>query len=122
MLLTTGCMQHQLPYLCSPCNNHSIISCSLQVLLCQSLPFVANFKLSTKWWLVIGGQLLSVLTSLISVFWPTFKMITTSRALHGVGESLYMIYSLILLVELSPRKHLSLGIASLTAGGWGRVY
>jgi MFS family permease len=88
----------------------------VQVLLCQSLPAVAKFKLSTKWGLVIIGQVLSVLTSLVSVFWPTFVMITTSRALHGIGESLYMIYALILLVELTPRKHLALGIASLTAG------
>jgi predicted MFS family arabinose efflux permease len=86
------------------------------VLLCQSLPFVAAFKLSTKWWLVIGGQALAVLTSVTSVLWPTFQIITTSRALHGVAEALYMIYSLILLVEMSPRKHLALGIASLTAG------
>lgn len=84
--------------------------------MCQSLPSVSAFKLSTQWWLVITGQALAVLTSIISVIWPTFEIITTSRSLHGMGEALYMIYSLVLLVELSPRRHLALGIASLTAG------
>eukprot|EP00775_Hariotina_reticulata_P009629 gene9629-9789_t len=86
------------------------------VLLCQSHSMVAGLALATKWWLVIGAQGLTAAASLLMVMLPNFSIITAGRALHGFSGALYMIYCLVLLVEMSPRNHLPLGIASLSAG------
>jgi MFS family permease len=73
-------------------------------------------KLPTKWAIVIAGQLLAVLSSIFSAAVPSFKTIAAARAMHGTSTALYVTSILVLLVELSPKQHLALGIATLSAG------
>jgi hypothetical protein len=73
-------------------------------------------KLPTKWGIVVAGQLLAVLSSTLSAAAPCFKTIAAARAMHGTATALYMTSILVLLVELSPKQHLALGIATLSAG------
>lgn len=73
-------------------------------------------RLPTKWSIVIIGQLIAVAASLMPVIWPLVAVVIGSRAMHGAATAVYMVYCLILLVELSPKHHLALGIATLSAG------
>uniref|UniRef100_A0A383WCM1 Major facilitator superfamily (MFS) profile domain-containing protein n=1 Tax=Tetradesmus obliquus TaxID=3088 RepID=A0A383WCM1_TETOB len=86
------------------------------VLLSQSLPAVSRLSAAAKWWLVIGGQAASVASSLLPALLPKPEVVTACRALHGAATAVYMVYCLILLVELCPPRHLALGIAALSAG------
>ncbi|WIA13682.1 hypothetical protein OEZ85_007242 [Tetradesmus obliquus] len=86
------------------------------VLLSQSLPAVSRLSAAAKWWLVIGGQAVSVASSLLPALLPEPEVVTACRALHGAATAVYMVYCLILLVELCPPRHLALGIAALSAG------
>ncbi|WIA33830.1 hypothetical protein OEZ86_006939 [Tetradesmus obliquus] len=86
------------------------------VLLSQSLPAVSRLSAAAKWWLVIGGQAASVASSLLPALLPKPEVVTACRALHGAATAVYMVYCLILLVELCPPCHLALGIAAFSAG------
>lgn len=73
---------------------------------------------------MVACQLLSVLTSLITLVWSDIAAVVVSRGAHGAATAGYMIYCLILLVELSPKQHLAVGIAGVTAGErlWLQLY
>ena len=84
--------------------------------MAQCIPAVSHMRVPTKWCLVIAGQLLAVVSSALSAAVPSFKTIAAARAMHGTSTALYMTSILVLLVELSPKQHLALGIATLSAG------
>ncbi|WIA16569.1 hypothetical protein OEZ85_013239 [Tetradesmus obliquus] len=89
---------------------------AVMVLLCQSFPAVSGMALRPKWWLVVAGQAASVASSALPAVLPCTQVIIACRALHGAATAVYMVYCLILLVELAPQQHLALGIAVLSAG------
>jgi hypothetical protein len=59
----------------------------LQVLLCQSLPAVSSACISIKWWTVVAGQALALLSSLLPALWPQPAVVTACRALHGAATA-----------------------------------
>jgi predicted MFS family arabinose efflux permease len=88
----------------------------LQVLMAQCIPAVSHMRVPTKWCIVFAVQLLAVISSILSAAVPAFNTIAAARAMHGTSTALYMTSILVLLVELSPKQHLALGIATLSAG------
>eukprot|EP00775_Hariotina_reticulata_P008877 gene8877-9055_t len=86
------------------------------VLLCQSNTFIASIKLSSKWLLMLSAQSIATAAAAVTAVWPTLTVITASRAAHGVAAVVFITYCLVVLMEVSPKHHLGLGIALVTAG------
>eukprot|EP00775_Hariotina_reticulata_P001139 gene1139-1479_t len=86
------------------------------VLLCQSVRCVACMRISSKWVLMLLAQGIATVAAVAASVWPTFTVITTSRAVHGAAVVVAMIYCLVLLIEVSPKTQLGLGISLVTAG------